>query len=175
MKNRYLRRGVQGQKSWKHNFEITGDAKGPPSGSTFLLGFEITDWIMGQKVSKHINYSMYGHTFFGHNSAIVLLIGLKIFMVTQETIICRLVIKDSGSGPYLQFSMFWNPLGPKKGRGPTITHMGLGPQNPTTKLTRLVDLLGDLLSRNCVSKFSDLRPPPPPLTIASQCWSVAIE
>ena len=30
-----LRGGVQGQKSWKHDFEITGDPKGPPSGSTF--------------------------------------------------------------------------------------------------------------------------------------------
>ena len=27
--------GVQGQISWKHDFEITGDPKGPPSGSTF--------------------------------------------------------------------------------------------------------------------------------------------
>ena len=26
--------GVQGQKSCKHDFEITGDPKGPPSGST---------------------------------------------------------------------------------------------------------------------------------------------
>ena len=33
-------RGVQGQKSLKHDFEITGDPKGPPSGSTFWLGFK---------------------------------------------------------------------------------------------------------------------------------------
>ena len=33
--------GVQGQKSWKHDFEITGDPKGPPSRSTFWSGFEI--------------------------------------------------------------------------------------------------------------------------------------
>ena len=32
--------GVQGQKSWKHDFEIIGDQKGPPSGSTFWSGFE---------------------------------------------------------------------------------------------------------------------------------------
>ena len=32
--------GVQGQKSWKHDFEIIGDPKGPPSGSTFWSGFE---------------------------------------------------------------------------------------------------------------------------------------
>ena len=36
-------RGVQGQKSWKHNFEIIGDPKGPTSGSTFWLGFEVPD------------------------------------------------------------------------------------------------------------------------------------
>ena len=34
---------IQGQKSWKHNFEIAGELKGPPSGSTFWLGFEVTD------------------------------------------------------------------------------------------------------------------------------------
>ena len=41
--------------------------------------------------------------------------------------------------------------------------MSLGPQNPTTTLTHLVDLLGHLLSRNHASNFSDLGPPPPPL------------
>ena len=30
-------------KSWKHDFEITGDPKGPPSGSTFLSGSEAPD------------------------------------------------------------------------------------------------------------------------------------
>ena len=30
----------QGQKSWKHDFEITGDPKCPPGGSTFWSGFE---------------------------------------------------------------------------------------------------------------------------------------
>ena len=32
--------GVQGLKSWKHDFEITGDPKGPPIGSTFWSSFE---------------------------------------------------------------------------------------------------------------------------------------
>ena len=36
-------RGVQGQKNWIHNFEITSDPKGPSSGSTFWLGFEVPD------------------------------------------------------------------------------------------------------------------------------------
>ena len=35
--------GVQGLKSWKHDFEITGGPKGPPSGSTFWSGFEGPD------------------------------------------------------------------------------------------------------------------------------------
>ena len=34
--------------------------------------------------------------------------------------------------------------------------MGLGPRNPTKKLTHLVDLLGHLLFLNHVSNFSDL-------------------
>ena len=36
-------REVQGQKSWKYDFEITVDPKGPPSGSTFWLGFKVPD------------------------------------------------------------------------------------------------------------------------------------
>ena len=32
-------------------------------------------------------------------------------------------------------SIFWAVLRPKKGRGPTDTNMGLGPQNPNKKLT----------------------------------------
>ena len=39
--------------------------------------------------------------------------------------------------------------------GPTDTHMGLGPHNPTKNLTHLMDLLGHLLSRNFVSNFFD--------------------
>ena len=38
-----FKEGVQGQKSWKHNFEITGDPKGPPSGPTFCIGSEVPD------------------------------------------------------------------------------------------------------------------------------------
>ena len=50
----------------------------------------------------------------------------------------------------------------KRGVAPQApTTMSLGPQNPTKKLTHLVDLLGHLLSRNHVSNFSDLGPPPP--------------
>ena len=48
-------------------------------------------------------------------------------MGTQKTIIYRLMLTNLGFGPYLPFSIF----GPNKGRGPTCTHMSLGPQNPT--------------------------------------------
>ena len=96
--------------------------------------------LMGQKVSKNTNYSIYNrHTLFGHNSAIFGPNGLEFFMVTQETInIFQLFMKNLGFGPHL--------LEPKKGRCPTDTHMGLGPKNSTIKLTHLVDLLGHLLS-----------------------------
>ena len=33
--------GVQGQISWKHDLDITGDPKGPPSGSTVWWGFGV--------------------------------------------------------------------------------------------------------------------------------------
>ena len=40
------------------------------------------------------------------------------------------------------------------GSWPRRAPQGLGTQNPTKKLTHLVDLLGHLLSRNHVSNFS---------------------
>ena len=51
--------GDQGQKCWKHDFDITGDPKGPPSGSTFWWGFDAPDsygWgrapFQGQKIEN---------------------------------------------------------------------------------------------------------------------------
>ena len=78
----------------------------------------------------------------------------------------RAEILYGNSGDYhlsigIEKSRFWalfvifDFLGPDKWRGLT----GLGPQNPTKKLTHLVDLLDHLLSRNHVSNFSDLGPP----------------
>ena len=46
--------------------------------------------------------------------------------------------------------------------GRTDTHMDPGPQTLTKKLAHLVDLLGQLLTQNCVSNFSDHGPPPHP-------------
>ena len=73
-------------------------------------------------------------------------------MGTRKTIIYRLVSTNSVLGLICHFRF----LDPKKGRGPTGTHLSLGPQNRTKKLTHLVELLSHLLSRNQVSNFSDL-------------------
>ena len=50
---------VQGQKIWKHDLEITGDPKVPPSGSTFWSGFETTPYL-GPKKSKMANKAQTG-------------------------------------------------------------------------------------------------------------------
>ena len=49
---------------------------------------------MGQNSPQNTNYSIKGHTFFDHNSAIFRQIRLKFIMETQETIIYRLVIRN---------------------------------------------------------------------------------
>ena len=49
---------------------------------------------MDKKLSKKPNYSIYGHTFFGHNMAILASIRLKFYMGTPETIIYRLVPRN---------------------------------------------------------------------------------
>ena len=49
---------VQGQKSWKHDFEITSDPKCPTGGSTFWSGFEAPVGqrpLSGSKKSKITN------------------------------------------------------------------------------------------------------------------------
>ena len=43
---------VQCLKSWKHDFEITGDPKGPPSGSTFWSGFEALFRVQKSKMTN---------------------------------------------------------------------------------------------------------------------------
>ena len=57
--------GVQGRKSWKHDFKITGDPKDQPSGSTFWSCFEPRDckatsflralkWKMANEAKNHL-------------------------------------------------------------------------------------------------------------------------
>ena len=76
--------------------------------------------------------------------------GPKSLLKYQLFQIRAYVLTNPGFGPYL---LFFDFLGPKKWHGPTATPMGLGPPNPTKKLTHLVDLSGHLLSRIHVSSF----------------------
>ena len=115
--------------------------------------------VMGQKLLQKANYSIYGHTFFGHNSAIFGPIGLKFFMGTQGTIIYRLLLRNQCFGLYLPISIFWVLFGGKMGVAATPAPLGLGPQNPTKKLAHVGVLLGQLLSQNKVSKIYRLGPP----------------
>ena len=54
--------GVQGQKSWKHDFEITGDPKVPPSGSTFWSGFEAPDLVATPFENKNQKWQIWPKT-----------------------------------------------------------------------------------------------------------------
>ena len=83
----------------------------------------------------------FGHTFFGHNSAILGPIGLKIYMGTQETIIYRLVVRNQSYEAYFSVLIVWATFGGKMGVANTRAPYGLGPPNPTKKLAHLVDLL----------------------------------
>ena len=81
----------------------------------------------------------FGHTFFGHNSASCWPIRLEIFMGTQETIIYRLVVRNSSYDAYFSVLIFRATFGGKMGVATTRALYGLGPPNPTKKW---VDLLG---------------------------------
>ena len=61
---------------------------------------------MGYGQNK-VRKPIFGHTFFGHNSAIFGLIGLRIFMGTPETINYRLMTINSSYDTYISFLIFW--------------------------------------------------------------------
>ena len=86
--------------------------------------------VMGQKLLQKANYSIYGHTFFGHNSAIFGTIGLKFFMGTQVTIIYRLLFRNQCFGPYLPISILRVHFGGKMGVVAYPAPLGLAPQFP---------------------------------------------
>ena len=85
------------------------------------------------------------HKFFGYNSAICGLIGLKFFMGTEATIIYRFVMKNLN---YNFIDHFWRENG--RGQLNILARNGLGPPNPTKKLGHLLELLDQPLSRNYV-------------------------
>ena len=61
---------------------------------------------MGQNGPQNINYSTYGHTFFGHNSSIFLSNRAAFFLVTQETIIYRLMMRNHDFDAFLEKIVF---------------------------------------------------------------------
>ena len=71
---------------------------------------------------------IFGHTFFGHNSAIFGPIGQKIVMQTQENIIYP------SYDAYFSVLIFWATFGGKIGVATTHAPYGLGPSNLTKKL-----------------------------------------
>ena len=75
---------------------------------------------------------IFGHTCFGHNSAIFGPIGLKLFMGAQETIICRLI--NPSNDAYFSFIIFWATFCRKKCVATTCTPFGLGPLYQTKML-----------------------------------------
>ena len=60
------------------------------------------------------------------------------------------MLTNLGFGPYLTFSIF----GPKKGRGPTGTHMSMGASTPHQKVDPLGGPFGSLvISKSCFQLF----------------------
>ena len=63
---------------------------------------------------KMVHMPIFGHTFFGHYSAISGPIGLKYFMGVQDTIIYRLVMRIEKSklyNAYFSVLIFWATFG----------------------------------------------------------------
>ena len=58
---------------------------------------------------------IFGHTFFGHKSAIFRPIGLTTFLGTQETIFYRLVVRNPIYDAHFSFLNFWATFGGKMG------------------------------------------------------------
>ena len=74
---------------------------------------------------------IFGHTFFGHNSAILRSWGLKFLMGAQETIIYRLVVRNPS---YYAYFWFLATFLPENERGYHAPPNGLGPPNAVKKL-----------------------------------------
>ena len=87
---------------------------------------------------KSLKYQLFHiwHTFFGHNSAICWPIGLN-----SRDYYLSIGYKEFWFRALIAIFNFWVLLGPEKG---VATHIGLGPQTLTKKLTHLVDLMGHL-------------------------------
>ena len=79
-----------------------------------LVSFKnIHIWLSyGQKVMR---MPIFGHTFFGHNSAISGPSGPKFFMGVKNIIIYRLVMRNLSYNTQFSFLIFWATFGGKMG------------------------------------------------------------
>ena len=97
--------------------------------------------------------SIFGHTYFGHKSAIFGAIGLKILLGTQETIIYRLVMRNLNYDLFFVLD-FWATNGGKIGVAITRAPNGLGRPNSTKKIGPLGELFGLAhISKTCFRNF----------------------
>ena len=113
--------------------------------SLICLLFNIANfWYLTKFSPNKAFIPIFGHKVFGHNSPICGPIGLKILMVTQETIIYRLVMRNQSYNAYFWFLA---TFGTKMGVATTCALNVLGLQDPTKRLAHWVDLLGLSLSR----------------------------
>ena len=117
--------------------------------------------VMGQGFSKNTNYSRYGHTFFGHNSAILWPTGLNVFVELG-----KLLSMDCWWELNVMLLSFWfrifGPLLAGKRAWPPrrlLRVWGLKTENLTKNLAHVRFLLVNLLSQNHIPKVSDLGPP----------------
>ena len=111
---------------------------------------------MGKNNLKNTNYSIYGHTFFGHNSAILGPIELKFFMGTPETIIYRLVAKNHDLVVFWKMTPFWW----ENGRGRHTGDKGSGVPKSDQKVSPLVWPYGStIISKMIFESFQAWTPP----------------
>ena len=71
---------------------------------------------------------IFGHTFFGHKSAIFRPIGLTTFLGTQETIFYRLVVRNGSYDTCFLFLILWATFGGKMGKATKYAPYRLGLQ-----------------------------------------------
>ena len=85
---------------------------------------------MDQNGPQNTNYSIYGHTFFGHKSAIYWTIGLKYFIGTQSiSILYRLVMRTHDFDHFLKINpIFGRNMGLIATLAPKVWGLKTGPK-----------------------------------------------
>ena len=98
------------------------------------------------------NMPIFGHTCFGHfwaNCAENFWWELRRLLSTEYRLVPLVKIIPT-SDAYVSFLIFWATFGRKMGVATTSAPNGLGHPNPIKKLTDVMDLFGQPLSRNHV-------------------------